>query len=49
MGLHRFLVLPAAGIEDMDETAMQDGLERLVCGMFSGNVPGLGSDDTPVS
>ncbi len=42
-------VLPAAGIEDMDETAMQDGLERLVCGMLSGNVPGLGSDDTPVS
>lgn len=38
-------VLPAAGIEDMDEAAIQDGLERLVRGMLSGNVPGLGGDD----
>lgn len=38
-------VLPAAGIADMDEAEIQDGLERLVRGMLSGNVPGLGHDD----
>lgn len=37
-------VLPACGIADMDEAEIQDGLERLVRGMLSGNVPGLGHD-----
>ena len=34
-------VRPAAGIEDMDETEVMDGLQRLTRGILSGNVPGL--------
>ena len=34
-------VRPAAGIEDMDEAEIEAGLERIVRGILSGNVPGL--------
>jgi AcrR family transcriptional regulator len=34
-------VRPAAGIADMDEGKVEDGLERLIRGILSANVPGL--------
>jgi hypothetical protein len=40
-------VRPAAGIADMDEADVEDGLERLIRGILSGNVPGL--EDDPVA
>ena len=39
-------VRPAAGIQDMDEAEVIDGLERIVRGILSGNVPGLGGGGT---
>jgi AcrR family transcriptional regulator len=38
-------VRPAAGIQDMEETVLEEGLERIVRGMLSTNVPGLSSND----
>jgi len=38
-------VRPAAGIQDMDETVLEEGLERIVRGILSMNVPGLSSSD----
>jgi AcrR family transcriptional regulator len=38
-------VRPAAGVEDMDETEVEDGLERIIRGILSTNVPGLAGDD----
>jgi AcrR family transcriptional regulator len=36
---------PAAGIADMDETEVEDGIERMFRGILSANVPGLKDDD----
>jgi len=38
-------VRPATGITDVDETEAEDGLERIIRGIFSANVPGLEGDD----
>lgn len=35
----------AAGIADMDEGEVEDGLERVIRGILSANVPGLEGDD----
>ncbi len=40
-------VRPAAGIQDMDEAEVEQGLERVVRGILSGNVPGLGGERSP--
>ena len=37
-------VRAAAGIADMDETEVEDGLERLIRGILSANLPGLEGD-----
>lgn len=34
-------VRPATGLEDMDDDELVDGLERIVRGIFSDNVPGI--------
>jgi hypothetical protein len=37
--------LPAAGIPNMDEAEVLDGLERVMLGMLRHNLPGLGRGD----
>ena len=39
-------VLPAAGLGDMEQAEAEAGLERLIRGMLSASVPGLGGDST---
>ena len=39
-------VLPAAGIRDLDEAEVLDGLERVMLGILSDNLPGLDSGAT---
>jgi len=38
-------VLPAAGLPDMDEAEVLDGLERVMLGILRGNLAGLKGDD----
>jgi len=42
-------VRPAAGIADMDEDEVEGGLERLVRGILSANVPGLDGGESAAS
>ena len=38
-------VRPAAGLEDVNDAALLDGIERVVLGILRDEVPGLGGDD----
>jgi TetR/AcrR family transcriptional regulator, repressor for neighboring sulfatase len=40
-------VLPAAGLEDMEEGEAIDGLERVILGILKINLPGLDGDEAP--
>jgi AcrR family transcriptional regulator len=40
-------VLPAAGLPDMDEEAIVDGLERVILGILARNIPGVGAGEPP--
>jgi AcrR family transcriptional regulator len=39
-------VLPAAGVQDMDEANLIDGLEHVILGILKDNLPGLDRSDT---
>lgn len=39
---------PAAGLDDMDDAELLDGIERVILGILRDNVPGLEGDEPPV-
>ena len=40
-------IRPAAGLDEMDDAELLDGIERVIAGILKHNLPGLESDEPP--